>query len=231
MTTPALDSATPVTSTLDTIIFDLDGTLVDSAPDMHAAANRTLARDGRPPISLVQTRLFIGDGVPRFVERTFEASGPPLSGNPLAAAVTDFLCDYEKNAAVLTRPYSGVVETLKILKVRGHRLGLCTNKPQVASENLLRDLDLAGFFECVGGGDRYPVRKPDPGHLLGVLAEMDVAPDNAIMVGDNEHDAETARAAKVRFVLVPYGYARAPLAEIPADFQVDRFDDILNIAG
>jgi len=231
MTTPASDSAAPVNSTLDTIIFDLDGTLVDSAPDMHAAANRILARDGRPPISLVQTRQFIGDGVPRFVERTFEANGPALSGDPLATAVTDFLGDYEKNAAVLTRPYSGVVSTLKALKARGHRLGLCTNKPQVASENLLRDLDLAGFFECLGGGDRYPVRKPNPGHLLGVLAELGVAPDNAIMVGDNEHDAETSRAAKVRFVLVPYGYARAPLAEIPADFRVDRFDDILNLAG
>lgn len=231
MTTPTSDSAAPDTATLDTVIFDLDGTLVDSAPDMHAAANRALARDGRAPISLAQTRQFIGDGVPRFVERTFEASGPALSGGSLAAVVTDFLGDYEKNAAVLTRPYPGVVETLKTLKARGHRLGLCTNKPQTASQNLLRDLDLAGFFECVGGGDRYPVRKPNPGHLLGVLAELGVAPDTAIMVGDNEHDAETARAAKVRFVLVPYGYARMSLAEIPADFRIDRFDDILNIAG
>ena len=212
-----------------TIAFDLDGTLVDSAPDMHGAANRTLARSGRGDISLAQTRTFIGDGVPRFVERAVEATGPSLSGDTLAAVIADFIADYEENASVLTQPYPGVVETLEALKARGHRMAICTNKPQTASDNLLRDLDLARFFELVGAGDRYPVRKPDPGHLLGLLDELDVAPADAIMVGDNENDAETARAAGVRFVLVPYGYARAPLDQLPATFRVEAFAEILEI--
>jgi phosphoglycolate phosphatase len=210
-----------------TIAFDLDGTLVDSAPDMHAAANRTLTRAGRAEITLGQTRQFIGDGVPRFVERAVEATGPVLAGAPLAAITADFIADYEQNASTLTRPYPEVVETLQALRARGHRLAVCTNKPQTASDNLLRDLDLAKYFELVGAGDRYPVRKPDPGHLLGLLAELEVAPGAALMVGDNENDAETARAAGVRFVLVPYGYARAPLEELPATFRVENFGAIV----
>jgi phosphoglycolate phosphatase len=212
-----------------TIAFDLDGTLVDSAPDMHAAANRTLARAGRGEITLAQTRQFIGDGVPRFVERAVEATGPSLASAALAAITDDFIADYEENASVLTRPYPEVVETLEALKARGHRMALCTNKPQTASDNLLRDLDLARFFDIVGAGDRYPTRKPAPGHLLGVLGEMAVTPAAALMVGDNENDAETARAAGVRFVLVSYGYARAPLSELPATFRVKGFAEILGL--
>ena len=210
-----------------TIAFDLDGTLVDSAPDMRAAANRTLARAGRREITLAQTRQFIGDGVPRFVERAIEATGPTPSTEALARITADFIADYEENASTLTRPYREVVETLEVLGARGHRMAVCTNKPQTASDNLLRDLDLAKYFELVGAGDRYPVRKPDPGHLLGLLAELDVEPAAALMVGDNENDAETARAAGVRFVLVPHGYARAPLSELPATFRVDSFGAIL----
>lgn len=210
-----------------TIVFDLDGTLVDSARDMHAAANRTLTRAGRGEISLAQTRRFIGDGVPKFVERAVAASGPNLTADALAAITTDFLDDYQDNASTLTRPFPDVVDTLRTLGARGHRLAICTNKPQRASDNLLRDLGLAELFEVIGAGDRYPTRKPDPGHLLGVLGELAVTPDAAMMVGDNEHDAETAHAAGVRFALVPYGYARAPLEELPATFRLEGFADLL----
>lgn len=215
MTTPA------------TIVFDLDGTLVDSASDMHAAVNRILAGAGRSEITLAQTRTFIGDGVPKFVERAIAASGSALDTAALTAITADFLADYQDNASTLTRPFPDVVDTLRALRERGHRLAICTNKPQRASDNLLRDLGLAELFEVIGAGDRYPTRKPDPGHLLGVLAELGVGPDAAMMVGDNEHDAETARAAAVRFALVPYGYARAPLDTLPATFRLEGFEDIL----
>lgn len=212
-----------------TMVFDLDGTLVDSAPDMHAAANRTLAKAGRPEITIGQTRQFIGDGVRRFVERAFSATGPDLDDTGLDAEEATFLADYEAHASDLTRPYDGVMETLTVLRNAGHRLAVCTNKPQSASERLLTDLGLAGFFELVGGGDRYPVRKPDPGHLLGLLAELEVEPEAAVMIGDNENDAETARAAGVYFVLFSYGYARSPLAEIPADDRLDGFAELLGL--
>jgi phosphoglycolate phosphatase len=194
---------------------------------MHAAANRTLARAGRSENTLTQTRSFIGDGVPKFVERAVAASGPALDTAGLEEITTDFLNDYQDNASTLTRPFPGVADTLSALRDRGHRLAVCTNKPQRASDNLLGDLGLAELFEVVGAGDRYPTRKPDPGHLLGVLGEMSVAPDAAMMTGDNEHDAETARAAGVRFALVPYGYARAPLESLPATFRLEAFTDIL----
>jgi phosphoglycolate phosphatase len=211
------------------IVFDLDGTLVDSAPDMHAAANRTLTAAERPGISPAETRRFIGDGVRRFVERAFAATGPALDITALDAAEATFLADYENHASDLTRPYPDVIETLTTLKRAGHRLAVCTNKPQTASERLLADLRLDGFFERVGGGDRYPVRKPDPGHLLGVLGELGVQPEAAVMVGDNENDAETARAAGVHFVLFSYGYARSPLADIPANDRLDGFADLLDL--
>ena len=214
-------------TTPTTIVFDLDGTLVDSASDMHAAVNRILAGAGRSKITLAQTRTFIGDGVPKFVERAVAASGRSLDRAGLAAITADFLADYQDNASTLTRPFPDVVDTLRALRERGHRLAICTNKPQRASDNLLRDLGLAELFEVIGAGDRYPTRKPDPGHLLGVLAELGVGPDAAMMVGDNEHDAETARAAAVRFALVPYGYARAPLDTLLATFRLEGFADIL----
>ncbi len=122
-----------------------------------------------------------------------------------------------------------MVAPLEAWADRGPRLAVCPHNPQTASDNLLRDLGLAKFFELVGGGDRYPVRKPDPGHLLGLLAELKVEPGAALMVGDNENDAETARGAGVRFALVPYGYARAPLAELPATFRVESFGEILGL--
>jgi phosphoglycolate phosphatase len=224
----SLTQAFPMNAPI-TIAFDLDGTLVDSAPDMHAAANRVLSLARRTEISLAQTRQFIGDGVPRFVERSVEASGPSVDAAALATITAEFIADYEENASNLTGTYPGVVETLEALRGRGHRLAICTNKPQTASDNLLRDLDLAKYFEVIGAGDRYPVRKPDPGHLLGLLGELNVAPAAALMVGDNENDAETARAANVRFVLVPYGYARTPLEELPATFRVESFSDILDL--
>ncbi len=208
------------------VVFDLDGTLADSAPDLRAAANRRLAQAGRRPIGPEEARRFVGDGVAAFVERAFAATGPALGPDALADAARAFLADYEENAAVLTRPYPGAAEALERLAAAGRRLAVCTNKPQAAAERLLAELGLARFFEAVAGGDRYPVRKPDPGHLLGLLAEMGGAPGAAAMVGDSGIDAETARAAGVPFVLVSWGYARTPLADLPADRRIDRFADL-----
>ena len=213
---------------LPTIVFDLDGTLVDSAPDMHAAANRMLRAAGRATIGLAETRRFIGDGIGRFVEKALSATGSAPTAQVLACAVDEFLADYRANAANLTRPYPGVPETLELLVGKGHRLGVCTNKPQSISESLLSALGLADHFACVGGGDRFGVRKPDPRHLLAVLRELDCPPEHAIMVGDNEHDAATAAGAGLRFVLVTYGYARVPADEIIAEKRCDSFVELIS---
>ncbi len=209
------------------IVFDLDGTLVDTPPDMHASANRMLTKAKREKITLKETHQFIGDGIERFVERALSVTDAPFNNHDLDTAVSIFLKDYEKNSSVLSQPYAGVAETLGKLKTAGHRLAVCSNKPQFASERLLEDLNLLHFFDIVCGGDRYPIRKPNPLHLTNLLNEMQISPENAAMVGDNENDSETALGAGVFFILCTYGYARKPLYEITANERINFLPDLL----
>ncbi len=208
------------------IVFDLDGTLVDSAPDLHGAMVTTLLDDGLTAISLADARRFIGDGTRRFVERAYLAVDHPLADADLDRAAERFLANYRRRVAELTRPFDGVEETLRALRDSGVRLAVCTNKPEAAAEDLLGILGLRSLFEGIAGGDTFPVRKPDPGHLLGLLDHLGAVPADALMIGDNEHDAATARAAGVPVLLVPYGYARLPLEEIDADGVLASFSDL-----
>ena len=205
------------------VIFDLDGTLIDSALDLHAAMNRLLARHRRPPIDIATGRRLIGDGTRRFIERAMEETGAPVDGATLDALVPEFLAFYEADVATLTRPYPGVPETLAALRAAGLRLAVCTNKPQRAAELVLDALGLAPFIETTAGGDALPWRKPDPRHLTALLDRLGVAPAQAVMVGDNEHDAAAAHGAGLPFVLMTYGYARTALDEIAADRRLADF--------
>ena len=182
------------------LVFDLDGTLVDSAPDLHAALNLMLRERGHPALSLLQVKRMIGDGVPALVARALAASG--ADQRDAAKALPRFLELYEANAIRLTRPYPKVPETLASLRRRGYRTAICTNKPQRATLAVLRGLGLDGFFAAVVGGDALPVRKPDSGHLLGTLAMLGVSADVAVMVGDGENDAAVAKAAGVPVILM-----------------------------
>lgn len=211
--------------TFDTILFDLDGTLVDSAPDLQAAANAMLRELGRPPLAIEQIRRMIGDGAPKLVERALAAAGVP--NEPLAPRLDRFLAFYEAEPTARTRVYPGVRETLDRLFRDGYRMAVCTNKPERATRLVLSDLGIDGPFAAVVGGDTLPVRKPDPRHLLGALRALGgTDPGAAVMVGDNENDAAAARGAGLRLILMRYGYARVPLAEIGADIELDRFDQI-----
>ena len=137
-----------------------------------------------------------------------------------------FLEIYEANAARLTRPYPGVPETLAALRRCGYRTAICTNKPQRATIAVLEGFDLLPMFDAIAGGDRFPVKKPDPGHLLGLLAELGVEPAAAAMIGDNENDAAAAHAAAVPLVLMRYGYARVDPASLAADAMLDHFAEL-----
>ena len=152
------------------LIFDLDGTLVDSAPDLRAALNEMLRERGRAPLSPGQVRGMIGDGAAALVSRALAAGGAAAAADK--AALPRFLELYQANATRLTRPYPGVPETLTALRRAGYRTAICTNKPQRATIGILQGLDLAALFDAVAGGDRFAVRKPDPGHLLGLPAEF-----------------------------------------------------------
>jgi phosphoglycolate phosphatase len=207
------------------VVFDLDGTLIDSVPDLARSLNLVLAELGRKRVPLDRVRGFIGDGGSKLVERGLAATGgstPELLGPAFAR----FLEIYESAPATMTRPYPGVLATLRQLRQNGMRLGICTNKPHVATLAVLSALGLDGFFGAVVGGDTLPRRKPDPAPLHHALDRLEVAADHAVMVGDNEHDAAAAAAAGVPCILVSYGYARVPLDEIRASARIDRFDEV-----
>lgn len=205
---------------MPSVIFDLDGTLIDSAADIHAGANRALAAEGLAPLSYAQVRSFIGKGVPHLIERLLEASGQPTAGALHTRVMADFTHGYE-TAVALTTCYPGVIAALEALSARGYRLGLCTNKPLAPTHAVLRHLGLAPFFGAVFGGDSLPTRKPDPAPLHATAAALGSRP--VIYVGDSEIDAETAQAAGVPFLLFTEGYRKTPVAELYHDACFDAF--------
>ena len=198
---------------LKQVIFDLDGTLIDSAPDLHRAVNLMLAQLGTAPLPLAQVRGMVGDGAAALIQRSLSACS--LSGADEAAALEAFLAFYAQDPTAHTRIYPGVPETLDLLRERGIQLAICTNKPAGLTHTILERLGLLEYFPHVLGGDSLPFRKPDPRMLLHLLAAMGTDPAAALLVGDSEVDAATARSASVPFVLVTYGYHRGPIAQIP----------------
>ncbi len=200
------------------VIFDLDGTLVDSAPDIHAAVNRLMAAEGEAPLAFEEVKRFIGNGVPTLIARVMAARR--RSGDDLHARWLDrFMADYAAGASDLTRPYPGVIGALTALQEGGHRLGICTNKPEEPARHVLEAFGMTGFFPVVVGGDSLPLRKPDPAPLHEVARALGEGP--VIFVGDSEVDAETAAAAGVPFLLFTEGYRKS---EVEAISHAARFD-------
>lgn len=189
-----------------TLLLDLDGTLVDTAPDLSAALNRLMVARGLAPFSLPETQAMIGDGITVLVGRAFAARGRA----PDDRAMADFSGDYAVHLADTSRPFPGVPEFLRDVAQSGWRLGVCTNKTEAAARMLLETLNLMPMIRAVGGGDSFPVRKPDPAHLLATLRSMGGEPDTAIMVGDHSHDVAAAHGAGMKSVFVTWGYG--PLA-------------------
>ncbi|MBS7789087.1 phosphoglycolate phosphatase [Roseococcus sp. SDR] len=193
-------------------IFDLDGTLVDSAPDLRAALNRLMAAQAEAPFALPDVAAMIGDGARALLVKAFNARGRSFD----EALLPGFLEDLEANSAVLTRPYPGMVAALEALAARGWRLAVCTNKPIAATRALLAELGLAPHFALVLGGDSLPMKKPDPGHVRGVLEGLGVAAADAVMIGDHQNDIRAARGAGVRSVFAAWGYGDGAGADLIA---------------
>ncbi len=206
------------------LVFDLDGTLVDSAADLRAALNQTLRERGRPPLSPAQVRPMIGDGVPALVARALAASGADPAES--TGALPRFIELYEADPVRLTRPYPAVPETLAALRRRGYRTAICTNKPQRATLAVLEGLGLLPLFDGVAGGDRFRVRKPDPRHLLELIGALGARVEAAAMIGDNENDAAAAHGAGIPLVLMRYGYARVDPETLGAGALLAHFADL-----
>jgi len=209
------------------LVFDLDGTLVDSAPDLHRSLNAVLAEQGRTPVSLADIRSMVGDGAAKLVERGFADTGAPVEPAAMPGLVQRFLVHYSAGRHALTPAFPGVVETLRLLRERGYRLGVCTNKPYAPTMEILETLGLTGLFAAVTGGDSLPVRKPDPGHLLGTLDLLGATADRAVMIGDSANDVAVARAAGVPAIVVRYGYTRTPVEELGADAIITHFAELI----
>lgn len=203
------------------VIFDLDGTLIHSLPDLTTAINHLLAQEGREPVTEAELGPMVGDGAHTLVERAFAARGG-LPG-PVAPLLARFLDYYEANATVLTRPFPEVVDTLIRLKSRGIVLAVCTNKPTAATLEILRALDLDQYFAVVVGGDDTPALKPNPAHIDTVLDRLGVARAEAVMVGDSINDVLAAKGARIPCIAVSFGYSRTPVSDLGADLVVDSF--------
>jgi phosphoglycolate phosphatase len=186
------------------IVFDLDGTLVDSVPDIAAAVNRTLAARGLPGLSDPVVASMVGDGLMPLIQRAFAA----VDATPDDAAAVDYLADYESNVAVDTRLFDGIAEALDALEQAGWRMAVCTNKPERAARLLLDALGIGGRFQAIGGGDSFPHHKPHPGHLQGTIKLAGGDPARALMVGDHTNDMLAAEGAGVRAIFAGWGYGR-----------------------
>lgn len=209
------------------VIFDLDGTLVDSAPDLHLLLVELLAEQGLAAPPLPAVRDMIGDGARMLIRRALVEIGSPCDEPGLDRLYDRFTALYDAEPCRLTTAYPRAAATLAGLRDRGVLLGLCTNKPQRATELLLQALGLAESFSAVVGGDVLPVRKPDPTHLAAVLQRLGAEPDQAVMVGDSHNDLLTARALGIRCVLVSFGYSAVPAARLGADAVIDHFTELL----
>lgn len=209
-------------SRFSAIVFDLDGTLVDSAPDLCGVVNQMLKRHGRMELDLDEIRRMVGDGAAKLIERGFAAHGLPA---PLPDLTKEFLALYEQRIAAETRPFPGVLPTLEKLTAAGLRLGVCTNKTTHLSRRLLDELDMTRFFSVVVGGEG-PTRKPDPQHLRATIQALNAQEATTLMVGDSRNDVAAAKAAGVEVVAVSFGYTTIPPRELGADRLIDRFDEL-----
>jgi phosphoglycolate phosphatase len=203
------------------LIFDLDGTLIDSAGDIRAALNHALTIHGRPKLDIGTVRAMTGDGIAKLVERGFAASGALPDPTTLDAAVRDALAAYTARPTAETAPYPGVVEALEAFRAAGLRMAICTNKAEAPSRLVLDELDLAPFFGTVIGGDSLRRRKPDPEPVLVCLEGLGVAPGEALFVGDSRNDVLSAHAAGLPAVLIPSGYGQAKEDDPTPDLVVE----------
>jgi len=217
----------PLDLTDVTIVFDLDGTLVDTAPDLTAATNHALGLVGLAPVSVAQLHPFIGFGSKAMIDAGLRFHDRTVAESELARLHDRFLVFYADNVAVTSRPFEGIPELLDALRGAGARLAVCTNKVESLSKLLLRALDLDRRFKAIAGRDTFDVFKPAPGHLTRTIAMAGGCADRAVMVGDSEVDIATAAAAGVPSIAVTFGYTPRPVHEFNPGAIIDHYRDFM----
>lgn len=213
----------------DAVVFDLDGTLVDSAPALQAIAARFLSELGAAPLDIDETRRFIGEGARRFCARALAARGIDAQGEEFEALFARFHAIYAAAPGADNPLFPGFGEALARLGAAGLALGLCTNKPEAPTRNVIDALGLTGTFGAVVSGETLAFRKPDPAPLHHAIATLGAAPSRTLYVGDSEVDAETARAAGVDFALYRHGYRKSSVEALAPDHVLDHADDLVAV--
>ncbi|WP_417318974.1 phosphoglycolate phosphatase [Emcibacter sp.] len=212
---------------LKAVIFDLDGTLVDSARDLTATLNYVLRHRGRPEIGIENVRHMVGHGSRALLIKGFDYSGNVPPEEELDRLQEMFLDYYNNHIADHTISFPGLWEALTELRSNDVKLAVCTNKVEDLSHKLLQSLGLDDFFCALTGGDSFDYKKPDPRHLLSTLELMDCDPDNAVMVGDSANDIDAARNASIPVIGVTFGYTPVPVEELNPDQVIDHYDKLI----
>ncbi len=211
-----------------TIAFDLDGTLVESAPDLIGAVNAVLVAEGFKPLAYEDGRPFISRGARWLLQWGLEIAGEKEPAARTAALFGRFISYYGDHIADETRPFPGVIDALKTLKAGGATLVVCTNKPTGLSRSLLTQLGMATLFDGVVGIDAVTAAKPSAAHLIEAVQAVDGDLARTVMVGDADPDAGAARAAGTPLILVDFGYTEIPAAQLAPDILLHHFDDLVN---
>ena len=207
-----------------TIVFDLDGTLAETAPDIMATLNHLLVKEGLAALPLSAARSLVGAGARALLERGFKAAGRPLSPEKLEALFQQFLAHYLDHIADLSFLYPGVASAMDVLENDGYRLAVCTNKPEPHSLALLDKLNVKSRFAFVAGRETFAFCKPDPRHLTETIRRAGGDGKPAILVGDSRTDVDTAKAAGIPVVGVTFGYTDVPMVELKPDRIIEHFD-------
>ena len=206
------------------IIFDLDGTLVDSAPDLCGALNHVLRQAGRPEMDIGQVRHMVGDGARALIIKGFSANGDLPNENRVNAILQDFLDFYLENITAQTVIFPGALNVLKKLTEMNIPLGLCTNKAIKLTTKLMAESGLSDYFSAIIGGDSFDYCKPDPRHLTSTLSDMKASPDRAVMIGDSINDILAAKAAGIPVICASFGYSKTPVINLNPDAIFDHYD-------
>lgn len=210
-----------------TLVFDLDGTLIETAPDLHAALNHTLAFKGLGPVTLDMIRMMIGDGAKALIRKGLTHHKVAINDDEIDGVLWPIFLDYYSNNITRhSRPFEAVVDCLNQFKQAGATLAVCTNKAQHLAEMILKGLEIDGYFSSIVGGDALAVKKPDAAHLLTTIARANGDTARAIMVGDSQTDEKAARNAGLPFVFVSIGYGNLSSQPDERVRSVDHWRDL-----
>jgi len=212
--------------TQPTIVFDLDGTLVDTAPDLLASLNHCLAAERMDPVEAAELRRFVGMGARVMIQRAFSAGQRHLDEATLARLMEVFLAHYTAGMPGQSAPYPGLLATLDRFEARGYVMAICTNKLERLSQSLLDKLELSARFRAICGADTFAFRKPDPRHLVETIVKAGGDPSRAIMVGDSRTDIDTAKAAGIPVVAVDFGYTDRHVREFEPSHIISHYDEL-----